>query len=138
MVGLVEIDLESFKIMSDLRLPAGTSIFPVEGTKSVLLPSYYYDEIYEVSLTDMEFIRTIEAEASIFSIEYDQKRGLIYATSRTSGHLQVIDYDSGKTLKKVAVGAKPEPLYFDRAMDRLYTGSKLGIIQIDLGEFLRN
>jgi len=135
-VGLVEVDLESFRITREVRLPAGITLIPVEGTNNVLLPSYYYDAIYEVSLTTMEVVRRIEAEASIFSMEFDSARGLLYATSRTAGLLLVLDYETGKILHSVYVGNKPEPLLFDRDRDELYIGSMLGILRIQLGAFL--
>jgi hypothetical protein len=138
LMGFVEVDMDTFKIQRDIRLPAGTTVFPVEGTDSVLLPSYYYGKVYEVSLSTMKLLRTIDAEPGIFSMEFDRKRNMIYASSRAAGVLLVIDYESGRTIKRVPIGAKPEPLYFDRNEDCLYVGSKLGILKISLDQFLNS
>lgn len=138
LLGLTEIDPDSFTIIRDIRLPSGVSIFPLEGTDRVLLPSYYFNKIYEVSLREMKRVRTIEADANIFSLEYDGRRELIYAVSRSSGIFMIIDYKSGKILRSVVVGAKSEPLWLEKETDLLYIGSKLGIMQIDLEKFLKN
>jgi len=136
LIGLVEMDLDTFAILRDVRVPAGVTIFPVPGSDRVLLPSYYYNKLYEISLKEMTLTRTLEAPASIFSLAYDQKRDLLYTVSRTAGVLTVFDYRSGEKIREVPVGAKAEPLVFDAQEDALYVGSKLGILKIDLEEFL--
>ena len=135
-IALVELDLTTFKILREIRLPAGTTIVPVQGKDTVLLPSYFYRKIYEVSLADMSLVRAIDSEPTIFRLEHDPKRNLLYATSRTTGRLVVIDYPTGQTKKRVAVGANPEALFFDREDDSLYIGSQAGILRIFLPTFL--
>ncbi|NLH50683.1 MAG: hypothetical protein GX444_19075 [Myxococcales bacterium] len=135
-MGLVEVDLDEFRVLRDLRLPAGTAILPVPEKGTLLLPSYYYDRLFEVSPTEMKVRRVIAADPSVFSLAFDPQRNRIYTASRTTGKLAVIDYDSGRTLKHVPIGAKPEALYLDRAADCLYLGSQAGIIRIDLAAFL--
>lgn len=135
-LGLVEIDLETFTIQRDIRLPTGATVIPVKGRNAVLLPSYYRSEIYEVSTDTMQLVRTIAAAPTIVSIEHDVRRGLFYATSRSAGTLLVIDDASGKTLKRVPVGNKSQPLLFDPITDQLFVGSKLGVFRIDLELFL--
>ena len=135
-MGLVEVDLDEFRVLRDLRLPAGTAILPVPEKGTLLLPSYYYDRLFEVSPTEMKVLRVIDADPSVFSLAFDPKRNRIYTASRTTGKLAVIDYGSGRTLKHEPVGAKPEALYLDRGADCLYLGSGAGIIRIDLTAFL--
>jgi len=136
LMGLVEIDLDSFEIIRDIRLPAGTIIQPVKEKNTVMLPSYYYGEIYEVSLDDMKLVRILKTTPNIMSMEYDERRQLFYALSRATGYLSVIEYASGDTIKKINIGSKPQPLWLDRENDQLYIGSSVGIIQIDLKQFL--
>lgn len=134
-IGLVEIELSSFTVLRDLRLPAGTSLIPVHGRDTALLPSYYLDAIYEVSLTRMAVVRTIRAAPTITAIEQDQKRGLFYATSRTTGELLVIDDAQGEVVRSFAVGAKPDALRLDPATDQLFLASGRGVFRIDLARF---
>jgi hypothetical protein len=136
LIGLVEVDDQTFEIERDIRLPLGTMIQPVPHRGTVLLPSYYGSEIYEVSLETMQLMRVMESEPNIVSMEYDQRRGLFYGLARGSGYLVVIDDSTGKTIKKIPVGAKPEPLWFSPEEDLLFIGSNAGILQIDLDLFL--
>jgi len=136
LLGFVELDLDSFEILRDVRLPLGTVIQPIKERGTVLLPSYYKGEIYEVSLDEMKLLRTIKAEPNILSLAYDENRGLCYGLSRATGYFLVIEYSSGEVIRKIVIGPKPEPMWFDQASDQLYIGSGLGIFQIDLKEFL--
>jgi hypothetical protein len=134
-IGLVELDLTSFTMIRDLRLAAGTTLVPVRGRDTVLLPSYYDDSIYEVSLPQMALVRRISAAPTITAIEQDEKRGVFYATSRTTGELLVIDDARGEVVRRLAVGAKPEALAFDAAADQLFLGSGRGVFRIELPQF---
>ena len=134
--AMVEIDLDTFRIARDIRLTAGNPIFPIEGRNNVLVPSYFTAEIHEVSLIDMTEVRTIKAGPNVVSLEHDRHRGLFYALCRAPGLLQIIEDERGEVIKEVAVGAKPEPLWFDRQVDQLFIGSGQGILQLDLKIFL--
>jgi hypothetical protein len=134
-IGLVEIELSSFTVLRDIRLPAGTTLVPVRGRDTVLLPSYYGDSIYEVSLPSMTLVRTISAAPTITAIEQDERRNVFYATSRTTGELLVIDDARGAIVRSFAVGAKPDALKLDTATDQLFLGSGRGVFRIDLARF---
>ncbi len=134
--ALVEIDPDTFTVTRNVWLTAGNPLFPLSDRPHALIPSYYTDEVHEVSLDSMKIIRTLHVVANLVTMEYDEKRGLIYGVSRASGLLAVIDYTSGNTLKKLFVGPKPEAMVLDRATDHLFIGSGLGIISIDLKKFL--
>lgn len=135
-VGLVEVDLSSFTVVRDLRLRAGGMVIvPVNGRETILIPSYYGDLIYEISLPQMALVRTIRATPTITVIEQDDRRGLFYATSRTSGELLIIDDARGEVIRTFAVGAKPEAMRLDAATDQLFLGSARGIFRIDLARF---
>lgn len=135
-MGLVELELGSFKVLRDLRLPAGTLLVPVRGSDTALLTSYYRDDVFEVSLSSMKLVRTMHAAPTITAIEQDEKRGVFYATSRTTGELLVIDDARGEVVRTFAVGAKPEALRLDREADQLFLGSGRGVFRIDLGRFM--
>lgn len=135
-LALVEIDLETFKPLRDIRLRAGTAVFPINGRKSLLVPSYYTSELHEIDLTSMTLVRTIHTDPNIVSLVHDTRRGLFYAVARASGHLQVISDREGRVLRTIPIGTKPEPLALDENTDQLYVGSSLGIIEIDLPKFL--
>ena len=108
----------------------------IEGTgDKVSAPEYDDDMIYEVSLPNMAVVRTIHAAPTITAIEQDDKRGLFYATSRTTGELLVIDDARGEVVRSFAVGAKPDALKLDAGADQLFLGSSRGIFRIDLGRF---
>lgn len=135
-MALVELELSSLKILRQVRLPAAGTLVKVHGRDSVLLPNYYRDQIHEVALGAMRVVRTIDAAPTITAIEQDDKRGLFYATSRTTGELLVVDDAGGGVLQRLAVGAKPEALRLDTATDQLVVGSRQGLFQIDLRAFL--
>jgi len=134
--SLVEIDVETLTIRRSLDLTASDPIFPLQNRHSVLVPSHYTRELHEVSLDRMEIVRTLRAGPNIVSLEHDPGRGLFYALSRAAGCLLVIDDASGETIRRMAVGQKPEPLWFDREADQLLIGSSLGILKIKLEPFL--
>ena len=71
-----------------------------------------------------------------FKVAFDSARKLIYASSRITGTVRVIDYATGETLHNLPVGAKSEPLYYDESADALFTGGASGIVQIDLARLL--
>jgi hypothetical protein len=135
-IGLVEIELSTFKILRDVKLPSGMTIIPVEGRDTVLLPAYYSDKVYEVSLSKMELLRTIDAESNLLEMAHDKKRGLFYGISRASGQLVVINDADGKVVRKLYVGAKPAPFWFDKQADKLFIGSSRGILKINLVQFI--
>jgi hypothetical protein len=110
-------------------------LVPVHGRETLLIPSYYGDLIFEVSLPQLALVRTIRATPTISAIEQDEKRGLFYAISRTSGELLVIDDRRGEVINRFAVGAKPEAMRLDAAADQLFLGSAAGIFRVDLARF---
>jgi hypothetical protein len=136
LTGLLEIDLDSFTVAREVRMPGGVTIEPVEGTPNILFPSYYYDTIFEISLAEMRVVRAIKAVGNIMALKYDKGRGLIYAASKTSGELLVFDYATGKILTRVLVGARPGAMAYERESDSLWVASRLGIVKIDLRTFL--
>ncbi|MGB0592030.1 MAG: YncE family protein [Myxococcota bacterium] len=135
MMGLVEVDVDTFEVTRDLRLPAG-GIFFNESTDTFLLPSFYYDRMYEARRDDLTVIREFPADPRSFKVAFDVARQLIYASSRITGTVRVIDYATGETLHNLPVGAKSEPLYYDEKADALFTGGASGIVQIDLARLL--
>jgi hypothetical protein len=135
-IGLVELELDSFRLLRDLRLPSGPTLRKIRGRDAAFLPSYYRDSLYEVSLDEMRLLRTIQAAPTITAIEQDEKRGLFYATSRTTGELLVIDDARGEVVRRFNVGAKPEALKLDPAKDELFVAGGRGVFRIDLNRFL--
>jgi hypothetical protein len=136
-VGLVEIDLETFTILRDLRLPGGIVTVRIPGTDRLLWTSYYYGMVHEVSLTTMKRVRVIRSDPTILAMAFDEKRGFAYGVSRTTGNLVVIDYETGMTIGRFFIGHNPEGLALDQLSDRLYVGGNLGILEIDLETFAR-
>ena len=135
LMGLVEVDVDTFEVTGDLRLPAG-GIFFNEATDTFILPSFYYDRMYEARREDLKVIRQFPADPRSFKVAFDKSRKLIYASSRITGSVRVIDYESGKTLHNLPVGAKSEPLLYDEKADTLFSGGASGIVQIDLTKLL--
>ena len=133
--ALVELDIKTFRILREVKMTTAPPIFPLRGRNHVLIPSYYTSDLHEVSLDEMTIVRTLEAEPNLAALEHDEKRGLFYAISRASGLLVIIQDEGGETIREIPVGAKPEPLWFDRAQDQLFIGSAWGILQIDLPTF---
>jgi hypothetical protein len=136
MMGLLEIDLDTFKVVRELRLPAGSTMEAVPERGTVLLPAYWGPEIYEVNLEQMAIVNTFTAVPSVLALRYDPKRKLIFALSRAAGQMAVIDYATGKTLRTDSVGAKPEAIWLDPDGSRMFLGSGLGILKFDIDTFL--
>lgn len=136
LLGLVELRLSTFEILREIRLPSGMTIVPIKGRNSVLLPAYYSDKVYEVSLDTMELVRTIDAEPNLLAMAHDRTRGLFYGVSRASGNLVVINDADGEIVRRLYVGPKPAPFRFDDAADELLIGSGRGIIKISLASFI--
>ncbi len=134
--AIAEIDLATFAVSRDVKLTAGNPIFRIAGRRSFWAPSYYNAEMHEVSLDTMKILRTIPAGPNLVSLVQDERRGLFYGLCRAPGTMQVIDDASGRIIKEVYVGAKPEPLWLDRENDRVYVASGVGILEIDLPVFL--
>jgi hypothetical protein len=134
LLALVEIGLDDFRIRRELRFPSGVVIAPIAETRRVLLPSYYYREIFEVDLDAWKVVRAIRSAANIFHLAYDPARRLIYAVSRAAGVLQAIDYDTGRLVREDPIGNKADPLLLDG--DRLLIASHLGIVEIDLTKYV--
>ena len=135
LMGMPEVDINTWEVTGDIRLPAG-GIFFNEVTDTFILPSFYYGKMWEVRREDLSVIRELEADPRSFKIAFDPHRRLIYTASRITGTVRVIDYASGETLHRLPVGAKSEPLDYDEARDVLYTGGASGIVQIKLDELL--
>ena len=135
LMGLAEVDVNTWELTGDLRLPAG-GIFFNEVSDTFILPSFYYGKMWEVRREDLSIIREIEADPRSFKIAFDPYRLMIYTASRITGTVRVIDYKSGETLHRLPVGAKSEPLLYDEAKDILYTGGASGIVHIKLDELL--
>jgi hypothetical protein len=127
--GLLKIDLETMNIEDEIRLQFIMVIKNLENTNTLLLPSVYLPVIYEVSKETLELKRIIKSDPNIYSIEYDQKRNLLYTSSENTGKFSVIDYRSGQTIKTVFIGNKLSPMTYDPTMDTLYLGSKNGLLK---------
>lgn len=136
LMGLVELDSWTFQIIREVHLRAGMLITPVKGRHTVLIPSYYSDELHEVSLDTMRILRTMHTDPNILGLAHDLRRGLFYAVSRATGMLSVISDGTGEVIRKVPVGNKAEPVWLDEENDLLFIGSRLGIVQIELAKFL--
>ena len=135
-IGLVELDLDTFEIRRDLRLPAANALLRLQDRQSMYVPVYYDDRIVEVSLESMSIVREIPAQATIVNMAHDVRRKLVYATSRTSGELLVIDDVAGEVILQMPVGAKPEALTYEADRDLLLLGSEHGLFEIDLSIFI--
>jgi hypothetical protein len=130
--SVTELDTETLEVLGDVKFPGATMIVPIPGSDRVLVPSYYFRKIFEVSLSDLRVTREIRADASTFGLAYDAKRRIIYGVSRVSGKLSIIDDETGATLLQVYVGKSPGGLAVDAKADKLYLGSGLGLMEIDL------
>ena len=134
MMGLVEVDVDTFEVTETCACLPG----------HLLQREHRHLHLAELLLRPHvrsdpgrpEGDRQFPADPRSFKVAYDKERELIYASSRITGSVRVIDYKSGETLHNLPVGAKSEPLYYDEAADALFTGGASGIVQIDLSRLL--
>lgn len=134
-VGLMELDLDRWEVARQVKTRSGPVIVPVPERRAVLMPAYWGDAVYEISLDTMSVTRTIQAAPNVMSIVRDARRNRLYALSRAGGLMLVIDDDSGGALAALDAGAKPYALALDERTDQLYVGSAEGIFEIDLNRF---
>ena len=135
-MGLLEIDLQSLALERTALLPKGPRMAVAKGRDHVLIPTTYSGKVIEFSLSEMRVVRTIHAAPRISEIKHDKKRGLFYALCEASGKLLVINDDQGQVVRAIPVGLKARPMEYDETGDRLFVGSRLGILEIDLKTFL--
>jgi hypothetical protein len=134
MLDLIEIGLDDFRVRRTLRFPSGVRILPIPGTRRILLPAYYASRIFEVDLDQWRVTRTIPSAPNIYQMAYDQSRRMIYASSRSAGTLQAIDYGDGRIVRSDFIGNKAEAMLYEG--DRLFIATRWGIVGIDLNKYV--
>ena len=97
--------------------------------------------VYEYSYPDFTYRRTIPTEG-IWSkfIAYSPDRNLLCVSNWVSNYVSVIDYESGKVLRKIRTAAAPRGLYFSDRGENLivlcYDGGKIQKFKVSTGEKL--
>ena len=69
--------------------------------------------LYEYSYPDFKYIRTIPTEGNWSKfIAFSKEKQLLAVSNWISNDVSIIDYESGKCLKKLRTGSEPRGLYF--------------------------
>ena len=137
---LLRIDRKTLRVDGKADVPAGgLEMLIMPKKRRIIVASFFFTSLWEYDMDTMKLVRRIEGPINCRNMLYDQSRGLIYATSFLSGHLHVIRYSDGKTIKKVRLGNKASSLFLspDPGRKTLYLGNSWGVLKIDIEEFLK-
>ncbi len=135
---VAQIDAETMRIKKTLHLPeGGLELLSIPEKRSLILGSFYSHNLYEISMDTLTVKRIIKGPLTCRNIVYDAKRNLLYGLSFSHGDFWVIDYATGKCLKRITCGKKPSVMFLSENKKHLYFGSTAGIYKINLDAFLK-
>lgn len=130
---IAEIDAKTLRIKKTMRLPkAGLFLAYIPQTRSIFSSDFYGRSLYEVDRDTFKVRRIIKGPLSVRSLVYDARRNLIYTGSYAQGDIQIIDYRTGKLLRRIFIGPKVTTLFLAPDLDSLYIASGSGIFNMDL------
>ncbi|MBI2890237.1 MAG: hypothetical protein HYY13_05575 [Nitrospirae bacterium] len=134
---MVELDTSSLGVRRTMDLPAGgLELKFLPDHRTLLLPDFYSDLIYELDVDAWTIRRSIPAVANARSLAYDPRRGLLFAASFMSGDLDVIRHSDGARIRRINIGSKPSSMHYDEVGEDLYVASSRGVLRLRLSEFL--
>jgi hypothetical protein len=134
---LLRIDLDTFTIDGAAVLPqGGLELTVVPRARRIIATSFFSDRLYEFDMDTMKRTRVLRGPRSCRNLVYDANRDLLIGTGFLDGELRVIDFKSGNTITRAAVGNKAASLYITPDSADLYLGSSWGVFRVRLNEFL--
>lgn len=136
---LLRVDRKTMAVDGVAEIPAGgLEMLLIPSLRRVITASFFTTSLWEFDMDTMKFVRRIEGPINCRNMAYDEKRGLIYATSFLGGTLHAIRYSDGKTIKKLRLGNKASSLFLspDPGHKTLYLGNSWGVLKMDLDSFV--
>lgn len=135
--AIVRIDINKFKIDKVLYLSeGGLELLPIESKGTMFVTSFFSENLYEIDMNTMKLLRVFKGPLNCRNIVYDERRNLLYALGFAKGEVIIINYETGKQIKKILVGKKPSSMFFLQNLDELYIGSSWGVMKINLKSLL--
>jgi hypothetical protein len=137
---LIRVDRKRMRVDGQAIIPAGgLEMLPIPSKRRIITASFFTTALWEYDMDTMKFVRRIEGPINCRNMAYDERRGLIYATSFLGGTLHAIRYSDGKTVKKLRLGNKASSLFLspEPAHKTLYLGNSWGVLKMDLERFLK-
>ncbi len=139
--------VEEKKVIKRINPPHASKVGFAEGlfipSKNVFLVSQMTTaNLYEYSYPDFTYRRTIPTNG-VWSkfIAYSSEKNLLCVSNWVSNDISMIDYDSGKVLRKIKTGKAPRGLYFAEKGESIivlcYDGGKIQKFNVDTGKKLK-
>lgn len=136
---ILTINPDTLAIENKLQLPtAGLELSYCEQTGKLYSVDFYGNTLYEIEVPNLKVTRTLNVPLSSRNVVCDPKRDAIYATGYADGMFAALDYATGKTLARFAVGAKPSSMALLPEKGLLFIGSGAGILKIDVEKMLKS
>lgn len=136
---IVRIDLKRFIVDGIAELPeGGLELTTIPGKRRVIATSFFSNKLYEFDMDTMKPTRVLRGPISCRNLVYDKRRELLIGTGFLNGDLRIMDFRTGKTLKRANVGNKAASLFLTPADDTLYLGSSRGIFRVDMDRFVNS
>lgn len=133
---VAQIDAETMRVKKTLRLPeGGLELLAIPEKRSLILGSFFSHNLYEMDMDTLTVKRIIKGPLTCRNLVYDAKRNLLYGLSFSHGDFWMMDYATGKLLKRKTCGKKPSALFLSENKKHLYFGSTAGIFKISLDRF---
>lgn len=95
----------------------------------------YERKIYFYDMTSLKRMGSISVPFGLRIMDFDEKRGLLYAGDYVHGNVLVIDGKKEKIIKKIFVGRKIRDVFFSESADRLFVASTNGFFEINPNAF---
>lgn len=134
---LLRVAPDPLRVVDSIDLPAGgLEMIPIPNHRSLLLPDFYSDRIFEIGMDPFAVRRIIRSVTNARSTAYDPGRDLLYVASSMTGEFVAHRYLDGKAVFRSWIGKKPSSMYYEPTEDALYIGSSAGILRLNPSEFL--
>ncbi|MCQ2575140.1 MAG: YVTN family beta-propeller repeat-containing protein [Treponema sp.] len=139
-------DVENKKLLKRINPPSAKKLGFAEGLFIPEKNSFFVSQmttatIYEYSYPGFEFKRSISTEGnwSKFMV-WNSKKQIIAVSNWVSNDISIIDYATGKVLRKIPTAAAPRGLWFLKDGEEIlslgYEGGKIEKFEVDTGKKL--
>lgn len=135
---LLRVDLEKFAVSGKAALPeGGLELIAIPDKRRIIAASFFSDRLYEFDMDTLERTRVLRGPRSCRNLAYDPGRNLLIGTGFLDGELRVLDYASGRTVKRAIIGNKAASLFLSPDGEILYLGSSRGVFKVRMKQFLK-
>ncbi len=135
---LKEYDTETFqckrKIIGGLE-PAWSLTYD-PARKLFYVAGFFSGKIHVVTNGDFQRAQILPSKPGVRPVVVDSERNVIYAGNYMDDTMSVLNYD-GNVLGKIFVGKRCRSLVLSPHTRRLFAGTSIGVLEIDINSFLK-